>query len=105
VFSEYRSRTISIEGILVKNIEIYNEKASGTAILGGKSLMITRETRIIDALQVNPKTAEVFERFGMGCIGCMGITMETIENGAKMHHISLEELIKELNDVIGQISN
>jgi hybrid cluster-associated redox disulfide protein len=62
--------------------------------------MITAETRIIDALQVNPKSAEIFERFGMGCIGCMGITMETVRNGAKMHHISLEELLKELNTVV-----
>ena len=67
--------------------------------------MIIRETRIIDVLQLNPKTAEVFERFGMGCIGCMGITMETVANGAKMHQISLEKLLKELNAVVGQNSN
>jgi hybrid cluster-associated redox disulfide protein len=59
--------------------------------------MITKDTRIIDVLQQNPQTAEIFEKLGMGCIGCMGITMETIENGAKMHQISLEELLKSLN--------
>ncbi|HBE79890.1 MAG TPA: disulfide oxidoreductase [Firmicutes bacterium] len=62
--------------------------------------MITKETRIIDLLQEYPQTAEVFERFGMGCIGCMGVTMETLENGAKMHHILVAELLKELNTVI-----
>jgi hybrid cluster-associated redox disulfide protein len=66
----------------------------------GGILMITKKTRIIDALQENPRTAQIFERFGMGCMGCMGITMETVENGAKMHHISLDDLLKELNAVI-----
>ena len=59
--------------------------------------MITKEMRIIDALQAYPQIAEVFQRFGMGCIGCMGVTMETIENGAKMHHIPLFQLLQELN--------
>jgi hybrid cluster-associated redox disulfide protein len=62
--------------------------------------MITKETRIIELLQEYPQTAEVFERFGMGCIGCMGVTMETLENGAKMHHILVAELLKELNAII-----
>ena len=62
--------------------------------------MITKDTRIIDVLQQNPKTAEIFEKLGMGCIGCMGITMETIENGAKMHHIPLDELLKSLNMIL-----
>ncbi len=62
--------------------------------------MITKDTRIIDVLQQNPKTTEIFEELGMGCIGCMGITMETIENGAKMHQISLEVLLKALNEVL-----
>jgi hybrid cluster-associated redox disulfide protein len=87
-----------------RNSQGKRKKSSGTVILGGLH-MITSETRIIDALQVNPKTAEVFERFGMGCLGCMGITMETVENGAKMHHISLKDLLKELNAVIEQNPN
>lgn len=64
--------------------------------------MITKETRIFDALQECPKTAAIFEQFGMGCIGCMGMTMETIENGAKMHHISVDDLLKALNAVVDE---
>ncbi len=59
--------------------------------------MITKDTRIIDLLQSFPEATEVFERFGMGCVGCMGMTMETIENGAKMHNVPLEQLLHELN--------
>jgi hybrid cluster-associated redox disulfide protein len=67
--------------------------------------MITKDTRIIDALQNNPRLTEVFERFGMGCSGCLGITSETIENGAKMHNIPLEELLRQLNQMTEPQSN
>lgn len=59
--------------------------------------MITKDTQIIDALQMHPDIAQVFTAYGMGCIGCMGIMMETIENGAKMHNIPLEKLLADLN--------
>lgn len=59
--------------------------------------MFTKDSKIIDVLRQHPETAEVFERFGMGCIGCMGMISETIENGAKMHQISIEMLLNELN--------
>jgi len=59
--------------------------------------MINKESRIFDVLRTNPDLAEVFQRFGMGCAGCMGMMMETIENGAKMHNISVEQLLAELN--------
>ena len=56
--------------------------------------------RIIDAIQAHPELVEVFKRFGMGCLECMGVTTETIENGARMHMIIPEELIVELNKVV-----
>ncbi|TCL69352.1 hybrid cluster-associated redox disulfide protein [Hydrogenispora ethanolica] len=59
--------------------------------------MITKETRIIDVLRICPEASAIFEHFGMGCAGCMGMTMETIENGAKMHNIPVDELLVELN--------
>lgn len=61
--------------------------------------MITKDSKIIDVIQKFPEAAAVFERFGMGCLGCMGMTNETIENGAKMHRISLENLLEELNKI------
>ena len=59
--------------------------------------MITRKTSIIELLRSHPTARDVFARHGMGCIGCMGATTETIENGAKMHDIDIEALLKELN--------
>ncbi|MDF2636194.1 MAG: hypothetical protein K0R78_3068 [Pelosinus sp.] len=61
--------------------------------------MITRETSINELLRSHPSVREVFARHGMGCIGCMGAATETIENGAKMHDIDVEALLKELNQL------
>ncbi len=60
--------------------------------------MITRKTAIIEVLRSHPLARDIFAKHGMGCIGCMGATTETIENGAKMHDIDLEALLKELNE-------
>lgn len=62
--------------------------------------MINKDMRIFDVLQNYPESATIFEQFGMGCIGCMGVTMESIENGAKMHKIPLEKLLTALNESI-----
>lgn len=60
--------------------------------------MITKKTAIIEVLRSHPLARDIFAKHGMGCIGCMGATTETIENGAKMHDIDLDALLKELNE-------
>lgn len=62
--------------------------------------MITKETPIIEVLRSNPHAREIFAKHGMGCIGCLGSTTETIENGARMHDIDVEALIEELNNAV-----
>lgn len=61
--------------------------------------MINKKTSIIEALRSHPRAREVFAKHGMGCIGCMGATSETIENGARMHDINIDALLKELNEL------
>lgn len=60
--------------------------------------MITRETPIMEVLRSHPQAREIFAKHGMGCIGCMGSLTETLENGARMHDIDVEALLKELNE-------
>lgn len=61
--------------------------------------MITKETAIIQILRSHPMARDIFAKHGMGCIGCMGAATETIENGAKMHDVDIEALLKELNEI------
>lgn len=61
--------------------------------------MFTKEMSILSALQAHPQAREVFRKHGMGCLGCMGATEETIEAGAQMHGIDLDALLAELNSL------
>lgn len=62
--------------------------------------MLTENTPIIEALRSHPMAREIFALHGMGCIGCMGSTQETIGNGARMHNVDVEALLKELNGLL-----
>jgi len=61
---------------------------------------VTGETRIGDLLQAYPRAAEVFTRHGLGCMVCLGASMETVEEGALMHGVEAEVIVKELNESI-----
>jgi len=51
-------------------------------------------------LKKYPKTAEVFFKQGMSCVGCPMAMQETIEQGALAHGLDPNKLIKELNKKI-----
>ena len=57
---------------------------------------------MMEALQADPRARDVFAAYGMGCIGCMGVSMETIEDGAKMHGLDPEQVVADLNRLAEQ---
>jgi len=57
---------------------------------------------LMEALQADPRARDVFAAYGMGCIGCMGVSMETIEDGAKMHGLDPEQVVADLNKLAEQ---
>lgn len=59
--------------------------------------MITMDMSIIDIVEKYPQTIEVFQRYGMGCIGCMASRFENLEQGAIAHGIDADSLLKDLN--------
>lgn len=62
--------------------------------------MIAKEMSIIEIVNKYPQTVEVFQRYGMGCIGCMAARFENVEQGALAHGIDIDSLIKDLNSVV-----
>jgi hybrid cluster-associated redox disulfide protein len=52
---------------------------------------------MLEALQADPRARDVFAAHGMGCVGCMGVSMESIEDGAKMHGIDPDLVLAGLN--------
>jgi len=61
--------------------------------------MITRQTIIAEAVEKNPKAAEIMLKYGLHCIGCHISPFETIEQGAMVHGISDEDIDKMVGEM------
>lgn len=59
-----------------------------------------KKMTILEALQAHPGANEVFVKHGMGCIACMGAVNERIDDGAELHGIDSDLIVKELNSLI-----
>ncbi len=64
--------------------------------------MITKEMVIGQVLREYPQTAEAFIALGMHCLGCPSATMESVEGAALTHGKDPDQLVEELNNIIGQ---
>ena len=58
--------------------------------------MVTRETNILEAVQKYPVIAQVFQRYGLGCIGCMVASGETLGEGISAHGLNADIVIAEI---------
>ena len=63
---------------------------------------ITKDTGIIDAVQQYPEIIEVFQNYGLGCIGCMAAHYETIGQGAGAHGLDVDALVSDINKKIAE---
>lgn len=63
---------------------------------------ITKDMGLIEIVQQYPETIEVFQKYGLGCIGCAAARFENLEAGAKVHGIDPEKMVEDLNAVIGE---
>lgn len=74
-------------------------KLKGHIIMAGK---ISKEMGIIDIVQNHPEVLEVFQKYGMGCIGCAAARYENLEAGAKVHGIDPDQMVADMNAIIGE---
>jgi len=63
---------------------------------------VTKEMSIIDIVQNYPESLEVFQRYGLGCIGCAAARFENLEAGARVHGFDPDEMVADINAVIGE---
>lgn len=64
---------------------------------------ITKETNIAEIVFTNPEVAEVMLGYGLHCVGCFASQFDTIEDGAKIHGMTedeVDEMIEEINLVL-----
>ena len=62
-------------------------------------MTITKNMTIGETVEKYPASVDVFNRYGMGCIGCPATQFENIEQGATIHGIDVDKLVAELNDI------
>ncbi len=63
-------------------------------------MKIKKDEIINDVIQRHPEVLEVFFDYGISCVGCANSYLETIEQGAKLHGIEIDELMEDLNDFV-----
>ena len=60
-------------------------------------MRITKEMTIEEIVQRFPETIPVFSRHGVGCLGCSAAQYDNLEQGATVHGLDTDQLVKELN--------
>ena len=64
--------------------------------------VITPDMPIGDVVRKYPSTINVFLKHGLGCVGCAVARFENIRDGAQVHGINVDALIKDLNQSVLQ---
>ncbi|MDP2211983.1 MAG: DUF1858 domain-containing protein [Candidatus Aquicultor sp.] len=63
-------------------------------------MRFSKDMLIEDALTAHPKALDIFLKYDMVCVGCLASSVESLENGANMHNVSIEDLVSELNGLV-----
>lgn len=62
--------------------------------------MITKEMMIADIITQHPETLPVFKEFNLDCYECQIADLETLDHGAGVHKIAIDQLLTSLNDIL-----
>jgi hybrid cluster-associated redox disulfide protein len=62
--------------------------------------MINKNMSIEEIVRKYPETIPVFEKYGLGCVGCQAALFEDIQQGAEIHGIDIDTLLSSLNQVL-----
>ncbi len=70
--------------------------------LGGvvKMAKVTKEMNIMEAVEKYPIIAQVLMRYGLGCVGCIISTAETLGEGIAAHGLNPDIIIEEVNMIL-----
>ena len=62
---------------------------------------VTKEMGIMDIVQEHPESVAIFQKYGMGCLGCAAARFENLEAGARVHGFDVDAMVSEINELIG----
>ncbi len=64
---------------------------------------ITKDHNLAEMIQKHPKTAEVLLDYGLHCVGCVASSYDSVEEGARIHGFSdeeIDEMLDRINEVV-----
>lgn len=64
--------------------------------------MVTSDMNIMEVVQKYPVAVQVFQRHGLGCVGCMIASGETIGEGIAAHGLDVKMILDEINSLISE---
>jgi hybrid cluster-associated redox disulfide protein len=68
-------------------------------------VIFTKEMTIMEAIQADPRARDVFTSYGLECPVCVGVSMESIEDGALMHAVDVDAILADLNKLVPAVSS
>ena len=81
------------------NVYLYTEISIGRNV---KNMTITKDSIIGDILDAYGEvTAPFFLEMGMHCLGCPASRGETVAQACDVHGVDADELVKKLNEAVG----
>lgn len=92
----FRSTYLKPKRIL--NTKIYSDNSDANS--DNSDRFIDKNMKIEEVIKKYPETIEVFAKHGFHCLGCAAASFESIEDEAKAHGITSEEIVEELNKTI-----
>lgn len=63
---------------------------------------VTKDMGILEIAQNYPESIAVFQKYGMGCLGCAAARFENLEAGAKVHGFDPDAMVADINALIGE---
>jgi hybrid cluster-associated redox disulfide protein len=63
---------------------------------------ITEEMNIKEVIDKHPELVSVFQKYNMGCIGCIAASFEKISDIATVHGIDVKKFVKDLNEAVNE---
>jgi hybrid cluster-associated redox disulfide protein len=68
-------------------------------------MLVTKQTTIEQIISSHPETMKFFNDLQMNCCSCFAVKFDTLENGALMHGMDVDDLIKRLNEFMSSFSS
>lgn len=70
-----------------------------------KKFEVTAESKLGEVINNYPQAGEVMLEYGLHCLGCFASQFETIEQGARIHGLSdqeIVEMVERINEIVNR---